>query len=106
MDASIYTLTLMVNDDLRRIRYFNAGWAGCTHDDRILSNSWISYNANEVFSQMQYLIGDCAFAARWWFVPCYKKPPGGTLAREKEILNKTIAKPWVLSEHGIGILKA
>ena len=55
---------------------------------------------------MQYLIGDCAFAARWWFVPCYKKPPGGTLAREKEILNKTIAKPRVLSEHGIGMLKA
>ena len=55
---------------------------------------------------MQYLIGDCAFAARWWFVPCYKKPPGGTMPRDKAILNSTIAKPRVLSEHGIGMLKA
>ena len=39
-------------------------------------------------------------------------PPGGgsclatRRSREKEILNKTIAKPRVLSEHGIGMLKA
>ena len=39
-------------------------------------------------------------------VSCYKKPPGGTLARDKEIFNTTLSKPRVTSEHTIGILKA
>jgi hypothetical protein len=97
--------TLIINDDLRRIRYFIAGWAGCAHDDRILSNSRLCLKADEMFSEMEYIIGDCAFASRWWMVPCYKKPPGGTLLCPKEILNKTIAKPRVTSEHTIGMLK-
>ena len=102
----LYSLsTIIVNDDLKRIRYFNAGWAGCTHDDRILSNSSLCNNAELMFSPMQYIIGDCAFAARWFVVPCFKKPPGRTLPREKEIFNKTLAKPPVTSEHVNGLLK-
>ena len=58
-----------------------------------------------MFSPMQYIIGDCAFAARWFVVPCFKKPPGRTLPREKEIFNKTLAKPRVTSEHVNGLLK-
>jgi hypothetical protein len=54
---------------------------------------------------MQYLIGDCAFGARWWVVPCFKKPPGCVLPQEKEIFNKTLAKPQVTSEHVNGMLK-
>jgi DDE superfamily endonuclease len=99
---------LVVNDDMRRIRYFHAGWPGCTHDDRILENSWLRRNAtdNTVFSPREYIVGDCAYAPRWWLVPCFKKPPGGNLSREKETLNKLISKPRVTSEHTIGMLKA
>jgi hypothetical protein len=33
----LYTLTmLVVNDDQRFVRYFNAGWPGSTHDNRVL----------------------------------------------------------------------
>jgi hypothetical protein len=103
----LYSLStlLIVNDDQKRIRYFNAGWVGCTHDDRILSNSLLSHNCSLMFCPMQYLIGDCAFAARWWVVPCFKEPPGCVLPREKEIFNKTIARPQVTSEHVNGLLK-
>jgi hypothetical protein len=102
----LYSLsTLIVNDNLKRIRYFNAGWAGCTHDDGILSNLLLSHNCNLMFSPMQYIIGDCAFAARWWVVLCFKKPTGCLLPREKEIFNKTLARPRVTSEHVNGMLK-
>jgi DDE superfamily endonuclease len=73
--------------------------------DLILSNSLLSHNCSLMFCPMQYLIGDCAFAARWWVVPCFKKPPGCVLPREKEIFNKTIARPRVTSEHVNGLLK-
>ena len=106
----LYSLsTLIINDDKKRIRYFNAGWAGCSHDDRILENTELRKKVdidNVIFSKRQYIIGDCAYAARWWMVSCYKKPPGGTLARDKEIFNTTLSKPRVTSEHTIGILKA
>ena len=102
----LYSLSmLIVNDDLRRIRYFNAGWAGCSHDDRILSNLSLSHNADLMFTGREYIAGDCAFATRCWLVSCYKKPPGGTLARDKEIFNKTLARPRVTSEHVNGMLK-
>ena len=39
-------------------------------------------------------------------VPCFKKPPGGKLLRDKEIFNMIVAKPRVTSEHSIGILKS
>jgi hypothetical protein len=102
----LYSLsTLLVNDDKKRIRYFNAGWAGCTHDERILANSVLNRKSNEMFCPMQYIIGDCAFAARWWVVPCYKKSPGSVLSRDKEIFNTTLSRPRVLSEHVNGLLK-
>ena len=49
----LYSLsTLIVNDDLKQICYFNVGWAGCTHDDRILSSCLLSQNANSMFCEM------------------------------------------------------
>ena len=58
-----------------------------------------------MFTEREYIAGDCAFATRCWLVSCYKKPPGGTLARDKEIFNKSLARPRVTSEHVNGMLK-
>jgi hypothetical protein len=102
----LYTLTmLVVNDDQRRIRYFNAGWPGSTHDDRVFRNSRIVQEMAEHFKETEYIIGDCAYAPRAFMVSTFKKPVGRAMNPDDESFNTTLSKPRVTSEHTIGILK-
>jgi hypothetical protein len=50
---------LVVNDDKRQICYFNAGWPGSTHNDRVFQNSRIVQDLGSHFwEQTEYIIGD------------------------------------------------
>jgi hypothetical protein len=56
------------------------------------------------FSGIQYLLGDSAFSSSAIMIPAFKKVAGnGMLEHEK--FNTFLAKPRVISEHCIGILK-
>jgi hypothetical protein len=102
----LYTLTmLVVNDDKRRIRYFNAGWPGSTHDDRVFKNSRLVQDLRSHFRLMEYIIGDSAYGPQNFMVSTYKKPVGAPMDPENEFFNWKLAKPRVSSEHTIGILK-
>ena len=96
---------LVVNDDQRRIQYFNAGWPGSTHDDRVFRNSRIVQKLNEHFRETEYIISDSAYSPMDFMVSTYKKPIGAPLQPDKEIFNTELSKPRVSSEHTIGILK-
>jgi hypothetical protein len=102
----LYTLTMLViNDDQRRIRYFNAGWPGSTHDDRVFRNSRIVQELNDHFQETEYIIGDSAYSPQHFMVSTYKKPIGRPIHPDKESFNTKLSKPRVTSEHTIGILK-
>ena len=102
----LYTLTmLVVNDDKRRIRYFNAGWPGSTHDDRVFRNSRIVQDLVSHFRETEYIIGDSAYGPQNFMVPTFKKPTGAPLHPDNELFNYKLARPRVSSEHTIGILK-
>ena len=96
---------LVVNDDKRRIRYFNAGWPGSTHDDRVFRNSRIVQKLAEHFRDTEYIIGDSAYTPMDFMISTYKKPIGAPLQPDKETFNTLPSKPRVTSEHTIGILK-
>jgi hypothetical protein len=101
-----YTLTmLVVNDDKRKIRYFNAGWPGSTHDDRVFRNSQLAQDLESHFLDTEYIIGDSAYSPQNCMVSVYKKPVGAPMHPDNEIFNTKLAKPRVSSEHTIGILK-
>ena len=101
-----YTLTMLViNDDQRRIRYFNAGWPGSTHDDRVFRNSSIIQDLDTHFLPNEYIIGDSAYGPQNFMVSTFKKPVGGPMSPDNEVFNNKLAKPRVSSEHTIGILK-
>ena len=101
-----YTLTcLIANDHRKRIRYYHLGWPGSTHDDRVLTNSWLAKNWREAFGTSGIALGDCAYAPRDWLVPAFKKPTGVCMPQEKSGFNSLLARPRVTSEHTIGILK-
>jgi hypothetical protein len=102
----LYSLTmLVVNDDERRIRYFNAGWPGSTHDDRVFRNSSLVQDLEVHFNCTEYIIGDSAYGPQNFMVPVFKKPVGAPMPPDNEAFNTQLAKPRVSSEHTIGMLK-
>ena len=104
---SMYALNVMiVCDDKRRIIYYNAGWPGSTHDNRVFRNSKLFYNRKEYFSHHEYLLGDCAYSASPVMVQCFKKQASTSkLPPNNEFFNTCVAQVRITSEHCIGILK-
>ncbi len=72
---------LVVNDDKRRIRYFNAGWPGSTHNDWVFRNSRIVQELTDHFQDKRpNIIGDSAYGPQNFMVSTYKTPIGYLLA--------------------------
>lgn len=102
----LYSLTmLVVNDHKRRIRYYNTGFPGSVHDERVLNNSKIARSHSEFFSPTEYILGDTAYSSKSYIISSFKKARGGQLSREQEIFNNTVSKVRIMSEHTIGLLK-
>jgi hypothetical protein len=97
---------VVVNDDQRRIWYFNAGWPGSTHDDQVFQNSRIVLDLDDHFQEMEYIIGDGVYGPQTFMVSVYKKPAVGShLHPDNDVFNKKLVKPHVPSKHTLGILK-
>ena len=104
---SFYALNvLIVCDDRKRVIYYNAGWPGSTHDNRVLRNCHLFSNRGEYFSQNEYLLGDSAYSSSPIMVQAFKKQAGmGHLQQNNEFFNTCLAQVRISSEHCIGILK-
>ena len=48
----------VICDDKGRVIYIYGGWPGSTHDNRAWRNSDVFLNANDYFSEGEYLLGD------------------------------------------------
>jgi hypothetical protein len=102
----LYSISsIFINDDERFIRYYNAGWPGCTHDNRIARNSAPWTKHQEHFTPTQWMMGDSAFENTHFMVSCFTAPVGQAISREKEKFNSKLSKARVISEHTIGLLK-
>ena len=53
----------MIRDKKGRVIYVHGGWPGSTHDNRAWRNSKVFLNANDHFSDGEYLLGDSAYSA-------------------------------------------
>ncbi|KAG3113212.1 hypothetical protein PI124_g17673 [Phytophthora idaei] len=74
-----YALNALICCDGRaKVTYALTGWPGCTHDDRVWSNSRICRSPESFFSQSEYLLTDSAFRASRYVVSPFKKLPGGS----------------------------
>ena len=101
-----YSLTcFIINDDHRRIRAYQAGWPGSVHDNRVFGGMRVNRVPGEYFSHSQYMLSDSALENCNHVVSAYKKPHLQPMPTENERFNTKLAKPRILSEHTIGILK-
>lgn len=96
---------LVVCDDMKRIRYVYTGWAGCSHDARLMANSDLTTQRDALFEGQQYLLADSGFTAEQTVVPCFKKPPHSQLTDQQHAFNYELSKLRVRNEHCIGLLK-
>ena len=104
---SMYALNVMIIcDDKNRITYYNAGWPGSTHDNRVFRNSKVFYNRGDFFSQNEYLLGDSAYSSSPVMVQAFKKQASAAaLPPNHEFFNTCLAQVRISSEHCIGMLK-
>ena len=101
-----YSLSgIFINDDRRLIRYYAAGWPGCTHDNRIAGNTKLWKNPAEFLAPNEYIIGDSAFEINWFILSAFSCPSGATMSPEHTLFNKHLSKSRVTSEHTLGLLK-
>ena len=96
----------MVNDHKKRIRYYNLGWPGNVHDERVYRNTGLAKWPSEFFSTGQIMLFDSAVTPRVNVVSLYKKGVGAELPVRQAQFNSIHAGPRVTSEHTIGIFKA
>ena len=97
---------MIVCDDKKRVIYYNAGWPGSTHDNRVFRNSQLYLNRGEYFSHQEYLLGDSAYSASPIMVQSFKKQAAQSeLQPHNEFFNTCLAQVRISSEHCIGMLK-
>ena len=103
----MYALNVMIIcDDKKRIIFYNAGWPGSTHDNRVFRNSNIFYNRGNYFSKREYLLGDSAYSVSTIMVQSFKKQASvANLPGNHEFFNTCLANVRITSEHCIGVLK-
>ena len=104
---SFYSLNVMIIcDDKNRVLYYNAGWPGSTHDNRVFRNSDIFTNREDYFSEYEYLLGDSAYSSSSVMVQSFKKEAAqAVLPGNKGFFNTALAQVRICSEHCIGMLK-
>ena len=97
--------TLLVCDKDKKIQYVYTGWPGCSHDQRLMTNSLLVHDTKERFSNGQYLLADSAFTATVNTVPAFKRQKNRVLTDEEHNFNRNLSGMQVVIENCIGLLK-
>ena len=93
---------MVVCDDQARVLYYQVGWPGSVHDNRVWKTCKLYKRYKKYFSPKE---GDSAFTASDIMIPPFKAHSGCFLSHNHTTFNTLLAKPRVKSEHCIGILK-
>jgi hypothetical protein len=81
------------------------GWAGSTHDQRVLRNSNLFQKPDDYFLQHEYILGDSAYRCMPFLLPVFKRNGGSPLTKEQIRYNGALAHLRIAAEHAIGMLK-
>ncbi|OAV87838.1 hypothetical protein PTTG_03314 [Puccinia triticina 1-1 BBBD Race 1] len=79
--------TLIACDQEKNITYVYTGWPGCSHDQRMTSNSGLTKTPNNFFSDGEYILADSAFAPTPNIVPAFRRQRGIQLTDDQHKFN-------------------
>lgn len=94
-------LQAVCREDLRFI-HVEAGWAGSTHDARVLKTSDL-WNNGLAWCGDGHLIGDAAYPVRKWLLAPYRD--NGHLTVQQKAFNYSLSSTRVTVERSFGFLK-
>jgi hypothetical protein len=96
---------LIVCDYLSKVTYYQVGWPGSVHDNRVWRTCKLGRKTGEYFLPHEYLLTDSAFTASDHIVPAFKATKGVPITSNNSNFNTLLAQPRIKSEHCIGLLK-
>ena len=97
--------TLLVCDNNKMIQYVYTGWPGCSHDQRLTTNSFLHKSPKDFFSYGQYLLAYSSFSPTASIVPAFKCQKNKPLTEEEHDFNRHLSGVRVVIENCIGLLK-
>jgi hypothetical protein len=100
------TNCLVICDDQKKIRYLYTGWPGCSHDERVWSNSDPFCDRDQFFIGNEYLLGDSGYTSCEVLISAFKRLPNQQLSDDEKRFNELLSRIRVFVEHCIGIFKA
>uniref|UniRef100_A0ABM0MDV0 Nuclease HARBI1-like n=1 Tax=Saccoglossus kowalevskii TaxID=10224 RepID=A0ABM0MDV0_SACKO len=93
----------LVEDNNLLITHAYTGWPGSAHDARVLRNSSIYGEANNIINDDHYLIGDSVYPLRHWLVTPFRN--NGQLTIQQHRFNRMVSACTQSVERSIGHLK-
>ena len=90
-----YSITCMiVNDDQKRVRYFNAGFPGSAHDQHEYLHTKLHKSPTDYFGDNldYFLVTDSAMKSSSTVIPCFKAPRGHELTSDQSKFNNITRK--------------
>ena len=96
---------LSICNQHKNILYVYTGWPGCSHDQRLTSNSSLTKEATKYFSDGEYLLADSAFNPTKYIVPAFKRQRNRFLTDDQHDINRHLSGVRVVVENCIGLLK-
>lgn len=101
-----YAFNVMLVCDVNKIfRYYDLGWCGSAHDQRVYMSSEIYCNPSEFISEDEYLLADSGYTTSPSVITPFKRAPGQRLQNHQEAFNQELSKIRVIIEQSIGMLK-
>ena len=96
---------LIVCDYMARVTYYQVGWPGSVHDNRVWRTCKMGRRSSDYFLPHEYLLTDSAFTPSQHIVPAFKSTRGQPIPSNNLNFNTLLAKPRIKSEHCISLLK-
>ena len=98
-------VTLLFCDQNKNILFVETGWPGCSHNQRLMSNSILASKSQDFFLDGEYVLADSAFTPTANVVPTFKRNKYRHLTDEENDFNRHHSGVRVLVENCIGLLK-
>jgi hypothetical protein len=97
---------LIVCDYMSKITYYQVGWPGSVHNNRVWRTCKLGRKTGDYFLPHEYLRTDLAFTASDHIVPAFKASKDVPISSNNSNFNTLLAKPRIKSEHcTIGLMK-
>lgn len=103
---NFYAFNVMLVCDVHKtIRFYELGWCGSAHDQRVYRSSLLFTDPAKFMNEDEYLLADSGYTLSPHVITPFKRSVGRRLRDNQEAFNQELSKWRVVVEQSIGMLK-